>query len=132
MPTIVDHNAFGQMNLEALTLTPFGVVQLHSWKKALGVAIQDHVLSLKELGSLERKDIAVFMPDGFATSELTFVDVVVLFDAPHRTRALRQQLSEALRAAVHMTYAAVTPARTTFEIEVAVRAFDRERDIFLP
>lgn len=102
------------------------------WRQGLGSEfiriLKEAVISVPELKDTSKDDIAVFLPSGYADPpNLMLVSVDILFDAPERTREVREKLAKRLLHA----------ARTAFsdfprKIEVVVRApFDTTRDVYL-
>lgn len=133
MPVITVHNAFGLRDITFGRDYVSDLRSLHDDKSGMAEALRAATLSVKEFGDMKEGDVAIFMPDGFSSPRnLTFISVDVLFASVQRTREVRMKLAEALKAAALRCYPPhLDFYRGKYQVEVAVRAFDRESDVYI-
>lgn len=146
MPVIFVWNAFGIEREEeplglSATTTPSAVKEGGSASfypskprprhHALGARLREAVLSMPELGTMTAADVLIIFPEAQASpADLTFISVDILFEAPHRTREMRTKLAGKLKEAASAFYAKLGIAEK-YKIEVAVRRFDAEADVYI-
>jgi hypothetical protein len=130
MPVIFVWNAYG-LSTDNLPMSHQNLVEQRGRRDRLAEALQAAVLSVHELGQMQKGDILVVYPDGAATpSDLTLISVDVLFDKRERTREVREKLAEKLKKAALDCYAKRDKDHG-YRVEVAIRRFDPKTDVYL-
>jgi hypothetical protein len=145
MPVIFVWNAFGlDPQEEALGLSPthtpsavkkgnasFYALRPRHREHGLGDRLREAVLSMPELGSMSAGDVLIIFPEAQASpADLTLISVDVLFAAEQRTREVRERLAQKLKDAAMKFYTDVGVAER-YKVEVAVRRFDAQADVYL-